>query len=180
MKIFLIDVGSTYIKYSIYDIIKKETIVADRVRFPDPIVDSNSIYEVSEQKIRETIIPLFDMAAKTSCVRAYICVQMHGYLLRNASGWSNYISWRDKRGNVGDARLAEIDFYIRGTKNKQNLPVASLCAGDIDLNESEFFTLGSYISYILTEKNITHSTDACPSGFYNKDTLEKDNSLFQR
>lgn len=54
-----------------------------------------------------------------------------------------------------------------GTSLKCNLPFVKLVFRN---EEGEFFTLGSYISWVLTGVNATHITDGCASGFYFADT----------
>ena len=98
---------------------------------------------------------------------------MHGFLLKNHKGeFSDYISWRDKSGDIKDGILSEVDFYKRGTALKDNLPFVKLFNQKNDFEGAEFYTLGSYIAYLLTGKNITHITDACASGFYKFDGSE--------
>lgn len=176
MKVLLLDIGSTFIKYFIYNTLKKETICSGREPFPAPCVSCEDKYEVPSAKIKNIIINIFHTAVSHNCKKAFISVQMHGYLLKDASGsFSNYISWRDRRGIITDPRLSGIDFQKHGTALKKNLPAASLCTYKKDLYGTEFFTLGSYISYILTGVNKTHITDACASGFFDAVTLDKEN-----
>ena len=56
-----------------------------------------------------------------------------------------------------------------GTSLKSNLPLAKLAFQNL---KGEFFTLGSYIAWLLTKNNATHITDACASGFFISDTGE--------
>lgn len=105
--------------------------------------------------------------AADKCERCFISVQMHGFLLRKGENeFTDYISWRDKSGNMESPELSHIDFYERGTSLKKNLPIVKLFGESGNVFECEFYTLGSYIAYLLTNKNVTHITDACASGFY--------------
>lgn len=174
MNVFLLDVGSTFIKYMVYDPSLKAELFSDSVPFPMPLINDGVHYEISEEEIRKIIYRIFNTASEKECKSAFICAQMHGYLLRRHNTFGNYISWRDNRGDTSNYRLTNVNFSESGTAIKKNSPLASLCTYEESiLAESEFFTLGSYISFLLTGKNITHKTDACASGFFNSCTLEK-------
>lgn len=174
MKVLLLDVGSTFIKYTIYETSSRTELSSGAVPFPMPLINDGVHYEVSKDEIRKIIYRIFDTASEIECKSAFICVQMHGYLLRRNNTFGNYISWRDRRGDISNYRLTNVDFSESGTAIKENSPLASLCTyKESVLAGSEFFTLGSYISFLLTGKNITHKTDACASGFFNARTLEK-------
>lgn len=174
LKVLLLDFGSTFIKYTIYEIESETEIFSDSVPFPGPMINDGVNYEVLEATIRRIVYQIFDIASEKECKNAFICVQMHGYLLRRCGNFGNYISWRDRRGDISDERLAKIDISENGTAVKKNLPLISILTYEKNfVEESEFFTLGSYISYLLTGRNITHKTDACASGFFNANTLEK-------
>lgn len=173
MKVFLADFGSTFVKYSVYDDSTEEFILNGKIPFPEPCIHDNGRYEIGENEIRNIVYAVFEAASENRCGRAYVCTQMHGYLLRSPDGSiSNYVSWRDK---TGDTSKVSVDFAVRGTSKKPNLPFIKLYgtnhAGD------EFFTLGSYISYLLTERNAAHSSDLCASGFYDAETLTVPDSL---
>lgn len=171
MKVLLLDVGSTYIKYGIYDTLNKTEVPLQKIPFPTALVDEDTLFEVSIQEIENIITQIHDAAFNQGCCKSLISVQMHGYVLKYSGKTTNYISWRDKRGDMTDPRLQNIDFCENGTALKQNLPVVGLCTFE-NLEQQEFYTLGSYLSYILTGNNVTHITDACASGFYHAQTLE--------
>ncbi len=75
---------------------------------------------------------------------------------------SEYISWRDRSGNVDQPKFENVNFNEFGLTISNNLPVTKISAQTVQ----EFYTLGSYLSYLLTGKNKTHITDAFASGFY--------------
>ncbi len=167
MNIFFVDFGSTFVKFAVYDSVGREYICAEKRPFPDPCVCNEKHFEVSESSIRELIFSVFDFAAFHECRCAYISVQMHGYLIRGSDGsMSNYISWRDSTGNTEGMN---VDFFNRGTSLKSNLPFVKLYREEN--KDKEFFTLGSYVAYLLTGRNITNKTDGCASGFFNVATL---------
>lgn len=173
------DVGSTFIKYWIADADSGEEIAAKKLPFPEPDVDDGVRFEVSADRIWEIVSWIFLQAEKQHCTRALISVQMHGYLLRDKAGvFSAYISWRDRRGDTCDPALQGIAFDRCGTSCKNNLPAVSLCSYGKSFDDTEFFTLGSYLAYRLTGRNASHKTDACASGFFDADTLEREVNLF--
>lgn len=168
MNCLLIDVGSTFIKYSIYDDRADCFLLQDKMPFPSPCLDDGVHFHVPLAPIQEAILAIFQQGQKSACQKALISVQMHGYILKNAQGaYSPYISWRDQSGDLSDAQLQQLDLAEMGTSVKKNLPLVKLWHTRPD---GEFFTLGSYIAHLLTGVNATHVTDGCASGFFHADT----------
>ena len=164
MKCLFIDLGSTFIKYGVYDELSKEFIIQSKIPFPEPVVNEGDRFLVSTDEIRNKIFEIFQTVEDYGCKKTYISVQMHGYMLKSADGeFTDYVSWRDKSGDVSQDIFKDIDFNKMGTSLKNNLPLVKIYKKNI---EGEFFTLGSYVSYILTGNNATHITDACASGYY--------------
>ncbi|MBE6695221.1 MAG: hypothetical protein E7587_02095 [Ruminococcaceae bacterium] len=174
MKILLLDLGSSFIKYSFYDNLERTNSDIFSLAFPKPVIDSDGRYEVDRRKIDEALLRIMDDAEAGGCTAAFICVQMHGYLIKYQGGFSNYISWKDKRGLAYLNSVECRELFNNGTVLKANLPRVSLQSFP-SLSGGEFFTLGSYITYVLTGKNETHITDACASGLFNADTCAPDN-----
>ncbi len=88
---------------------------------------------------------------------------MHGYVAKFYDNtFSDYVSWRDKSGNSNQQKFENVNFNNFGLTLKNNLPVTKIDSATVQ----EFFTLGSYLSYLLTGNNTTHITDAFASGFY--------------
>ena len=168
MKFLLLDFGSTFIKYSFYDNSARRNTDVASLAFPEAVIDADGRYEVDRRKIDEILRRIMNEAELNGCTAVFTCVQMHGYLVKNNGEFSNYISWKDKRGciylNPGENNA----LFNNGTLLKANLPRLSLRTYQT-LVGSEFFTLGSYVAYLLTGKNVTHITDACASGFYTVD-----------
>lgn len=168
MTCLLIDVGSTFIKYSVYDNCSKETLLSDKLAFAGHRSNEKGRFCIPLSLINDSIYEIFDRTQFANCKKAFFSVQMHGFVLRYPDGrFSDYVSWRDLSGDISDRRIKEIDFDRMGTSLKKNLPLAKLAFQDI---EGEFFTLGSYIAWRLTQNNATHITDACASGFFYADT----------
>lgn len=155
MKLFL-DIGSSNIKYKTSN--SDEVFV---VKFPLPILSSNSLYEVDVNEIIGIIKNIIETIKPDSL---YISTQMHGYVLLNkGKAVTNYISWRDTRGSFEKPDFVLNDEY--GVHIKKNLPRLSIQTQKIEFDE--FASLGSYISYVLTGNNASHITDLAASGFYN-------------
>lgn len=167
-----IDVGSTNVKYRSVD--DYGDMKCGTERFPQPLINDGIFYEVRLSDINELI---YRIVEKSTYSRIFISVQMHGYVLKKADKFiTEYISWRDKRAE----ELCK-SFSLppeSGERSKANLPLLSV---DVTLKNAgirygkdiTFFTLGSYISYILTGINASHITDAAASGFFNVTTCKK-------
>lgn len=162
MRALLFDVGSTFIKYGIYDSLLNTIIFQDFVPFPEPKIDDGVRFIIPSAKISDAVFDIFSKTSMYSPEKTFFSVQMHGYILKNPDGnFSDYVSWRDKSGDISG--FSDVNFNLYGTALKNNLPLTKLFHKDI---KGEFFTLGSFISAILTGNNITHITDACASGFF--------------
>ncbi|MDI4647986.1 FGGY family carbohydrate kinase [Cohnella hashimotonis] len=181
MKSLLLDIGSTSIKWAVYDREKRLKSEAASVPFPMPVENRPPIHEVSVEDIVRPVMDALQRYAAT-VDRLYISTQMHGYLLGDGSGGllTPYISWQDRRSTLsanGRSCLAQLPVRLppaSGSCVKPNSPLCGLFA--MKLLEPElfsrarrFYTLGSYIAYRLTGANATHITDAAASGMYNKE-----------
>lgn len=167
MKSFLIDVGSTFIKYAVYNLSNNMSEFEDAIPFPPACYCEESAYHVEIEDVDRVIDTVFPLAKVYGCKSIYISVQMHGYVLKTTEGFGRYVSWRDWTADVDDTRFLELDFDDLGTSRRKNSPLLKLAYKDV---EGEFFTLGSYIAYKLVGVNATHVTDACASGFFFADT----------
>ena len=176
MKYLMIDLGSTSIKYAVYDYLTDEFILKSKLPFPDRLINDNILfYEVSIEKIIKTIDDVLLCVDHLSIGSIVISVQMHGYILADLNGklLTQYISWQDRRSEVQDKLpYPDVKWHDLGTSYKANLPLCSLYTRKIHKN-MEFFTLGSYIAWYLTGNNTTHITDCAASGFYNIDSCRR-------
>lgn len=171
MKTLFIDIGSSSIKWAEdYTVDSPNGVLnVQSIPFPKAFNDVFPYFEVSIEKIINIIINIIEGAMPE---KLFISAQMHGYVLTDGEGCNitQYISWQDQR-----ARLVQYPYKIskeHGVDLKPNLPRASIYAmsklqPDIFARAREFFTLGSYVAHTLTGRNITHISDAAPSGFYN-------------
>ena len=163
-----VDFGSTFIKYFVFD--GANIVFADRQEFPKPCVNDGVVYEISIENINKSVFEIFETTKQYDIEKCFFAVQMHGHIIKKQDGtFSNYVSWKDKSGDITNPLLENIDFEKNGTSLKNNLAAVKLITKK---EKFEFFTLGSYIAYRLTGVNITHKTDACASGFFNAETLK--------
>lgn len=162
MKALLIDVGSTFIKYSVY--CQKEGIVVfDKTPFPEPLINDGTHFVVSRKILEDKIFGVLDDCSKFGYDAVFLSVQMHGYVAKLYDGtFTEYVSWRDKSGDKTQRKFENVNFNEFGLSIDNNLPVTKIDGSIV----KEFYTLGSYIAYILTGKNATHITDAFASGLY--------------
>ncbi len=168
MNSLLIDVGSTFIKFGVYDKTTKTMCCEGKLPFPEPSLSQGKRFVVPLAKIRERILEIFEQAKAFGITSAFLSVQMHGFVLQDEDGkFGDYISWRDKTAELPREGLSNVDFDQMGTALKENLPLAKLAFCDL---RGTFFTLGSYLSWLLTGNNATHTTDACASGFFFADS----------
>ena len=166
---FCMDFGSTFVKSFVCE--DEKLIWTQSIPFPSPCINCDERYEVPLSDIDRLLDDLLLRAAAYSPHSCMISVQMHGYVLRDSEGhFSNYISWRDRRGDVTLPAARRYDFTQNGTSLKANLPALKLLA-DCSAENGEFYTLGSYIAYRLTGNNATHITDALASGLFHARTL---------
>lgn len=185
----LIDFGSTNIKYSIYCTKKSNFLISASFPFPDKMPNTNELFfEVDPHKITDILHAILNSITLDSLSGIIISVQMHGYILADLKGTpiTPYISWRDKRSCVKFHGRTYYEMFEnknivwseRGTSCKKNLPLINLFAQKhlfphMFMNDIEFYTLGSSITYILTGKNATHITDCAATGMYNAETCEQ-------
>lgn len=180
MRNLLIDIGSTNIKWAINQ--GDEILEVLKTSFPPKKELPAPFYEVELSKINDIIIDIIN--SQKDIDNIFISTQMHGYVLadKDRKPITDYISWQDER-----ASLVEYPYQVTkqyGVDLKPNLPKASVYAisrlnPELYENIREFFTLGSYIAFYLTQNNATHITDGAPSGFYNVATREADQTPFR-
>lgn len=170
MKNLCIDFGSTFVKYAVVQ--SDCTVLSDKLKFPEASLDADNRYEVSIKEIDLLLSEIFRRVSHLQVEQCFIAVQMHGYVLRDTDGtFSDYISWKDKSGDIDAPEIRNIDFEANGTSRKSNLPLIKLLNRGVERG-STFFTLGSYLAWRLTGSNITHKTDGCAAGFFNAQNLK--------
>ena len=175
------DIGSSFVKLALID----DSIITATEKRRTARIDTGKPWEYE-----------YDADGAVSFIREYtdravgngikidgilLSTQMHGFILARGERYTDYISWQDERSLVpcGDGR-STIDLLRErlpagmlargGVRLKCELSVCGAAAffrqcGD-DPGEYRFYTLGSYIISRLTGKNITHITNAAPTGMY--------------
>ncbi len=174
MKALLIDVGSTSVKWA--ETNGKTIGRVARCPFPSKLPLSEPFVEMNPAEIARIIREIAD-GSTADCI--LISTQMHGWLLADEREKlvTNYISWQDTRGG-----LKQLPFALsarHGVGVKPNLPRASVAVTrSLFPNVAEkakiFYTLGSYLAWLLTGNNATHITDAAASGYYDTVTCRAD------
>lgn len=167
MKRLLIDLGSTNIKYQLRE--GEKSLSHGSVPFPSPCLDDGIRFEVPLGKILDAVGKIL---TENEADELFLSVQMHGFILADAQTrtLTEYISWRDKRGTAYCSQT--VIPKDSGESAKPNLPFLSLLSireenAELYDKAAHFFTLGSYLAYFLTGKNVAHITDVAASGFYN-------------
>lgn len=173
MMCLLIDVGSTTLKSAVYDTRGGEKGDVRKCPFPGPIRKEPPFFEVDAEAILAAIRTLIDGAMPLDAI--CLSVQMHGYLLGDASGKAitPYISWQDERSLClpEDRRYPFPLPASRGVSKKPNLPLAGLHMMRSEQpalfrHAARAYSLGSYIAQALTGRNAAHITDLAPMGVY--------------
>lgn len=175
-----IDFGSSFVKAALIDngvkkTIKKRTVRATTDRQYKYEYDVGDMLGFAKKSIDE-----FSRIEKIDGI--ILSTQMHGFILEKNGIATNYISWQDERSlQTDESGLNTLErlkmsvpselIHLGGVNFKCEL---SLCGAvsyfrETDDNPFEyvFYTLGSYIISKLTGKNVTHITNAAPTGMYN-------------
>ena len=171
MENLCIDIGSTKIKYALFS--QEERIACGQTPFPSPVKDDGVIYEISASAVFDKVQEI--MRAFPAAENVLFSVQMHGHILSLEN--DVYVSWRDKRSELGGVYKKYEKIFKEslsgksGTSSKPNLAVYSLLYGYETGKKigGELFSLGSYLIFRLSGKNVSHITDLCALGFYLED-----------
>ena len=177
MKYAFFDFGSTSVKFYTYDTNDKKIANELKVQFPENISKEINAFEVGLKEIDEIIDGFARLSNENDCQRILISVQMHGFIAKFENGFSNYVSWQDKTADINDKAFENVNWNIRGTSKKQNLPILKMKRF---LNKNfELFTLGSYIAWRLCKNNCTHITDSAASGFFNAESGKREDAVYK-
>ena len=175
-----IDCGSSFLKFArlCEGGPEKETRIAT-VRLPDADARrAEYALEPVVSAVRDYIDEAIDSGARVDGI--LFSTQMHGCVLRGADGApSPYISWQDELVMEETAegipfetlrRLAAPYLAASGMCLKPEMALCSLYArarrGERSLAGGELYTLGSCLIAALCGRNVTHETNAAPTGLY--------------
>lgn len=174
-----IDIGTSFIKTAF---LEDGKVIGEVRKFSMTRVDTGFVYDY-EYDLDSAIVSLKDWIEESLELfqpeGILLSTQMHGFLIRREGRISPYISWQDERSlqplKNGKSTLEVLretvpsDLIRRGGVNlKSELALCGLLARTDEPHKEngELFTLGSYVIYSLTGRNVTHETNAAPTGLY--------------
>ncbi len=181
------DFGTSFMKLATVDERTGEEIHARKLRTKAVTADGIRC-EYDAKLFFESLRSYIESQAAEHQVDAVlISAQMHGFVLKRNGVFGNYISWQDKRSMHDEChtfdRLCEtIPSEIMMRSGMRLKPEMALCnlrsilsAEKImkiaDAKDTlELFTLGSYVTFMLTGKNVTHASAAVPTGLFDVET----------
>lgn len=182
MKQLGIDLGSTFVKYAVFDLERDCIICQEKIPSIPRLSNLDGKYEVSAKAIIEQIeVIIIKMMNRYEDLDGVIfSTQMHGFVFK-ADGANDpvYVSWQDLRSlnpisesegtwlnylkqKFPESLMKQTGVHIKTALALCNLYVLTREEGAKPIGE--FFTLGSYIVQRLTGNNCCHITNAAPSG----------------
>ena len=185
MKYIGIDIGSTNIKSALFDPRGRRILDQRKTPFPErrESVDSHR-FEISAEEIFVTVKNLIDsfILKSNGPYAVLLSTQMHGFVYKTHDREDMYVSWQDTCSLAPIFNGMSTMEYLQnklpadvmescGVYIKPSLGLCNLFArlkNDPDLpGNGELFTIGSYLIYRLTGKNICHMMNAAPLGIVN-------------
>ncbi|MEL7647251.1 MAG: FGGY family carbohydrate kinase [Sedimentibacter sp.] len=187
MKYIAIDVGSSFIKTSLFDMKKCVIIEKRKIASPQKLENKDkNIFEISAELLFNTVKEIIDgMSEKYEDIEGVVfSTQMHGFVYDSNCEVNKediYVSWQDNRclniiENEGRSyieelkelfskeEMADCGVYIKPSLGLSNL-YTMLYEIDNQKRTGKLYTLGSYFISRLTGNNICHITNAAPLGF---------------
>ncbi|MBP1932159.1 sedoheptulokinase [Ammoniphilus resinae] len=204
MKYITVDLGSTFIKSAILDI--EGLTITRHPSFPMPqrLEDTGRRFEVSAEQIYSITKQIIDRSIEQygeEIGGILFSTQMHGFVLADNRGkpLTPYVSWQDERcleevpGRAGVSYLQHLETLISrdemeetGVYLKAPLALCNLYTmiqqglPPTDSGKTHFCTLGSYLIFRLTGQNVSHLTNAAPTGLANVVQVEWEQSLIRK
>ncbi len=189
------DFGTSFMKLATVDEKTGEEIHALKLRTKAVACDGVRC-EYDAKLFFETLKSYIDSQASETRVDAVlISSQMHGFILKRNDCFGNYISWQDQRSmhdewhtfdklckTIPDSVIMRSGMRLKPEMalcNLRSLLNAEKIMKIIDSEERfELFTLGSYVTFMLTGKNVTHASAAVPTGLFDLETGQANEALF--
>lgn len=193
MQFLGIDIGSTFLKCGL---LSPETHTITQVRTipsPGPRPTANKRHFVCDARQYVRMVTQLIEEAVSACredISVILSTQMHGFVAEDS-----YISWQDSRclesmedgisyldymkSKVSPAEMRRCGVYCKPSLGVCNLFAKLHREGRLGSN-LEIFTLGSYITHQLTDRNRCHITNAAPLGFADVEKKQWDLELFGR
>lgn len=184
MEVIGIDIGSSFLKVSLFDMDSGKLI--EKKKQPSPKRrGSGTRFEVRAGEYVDFVRNIIDSYAKVyNLAGVLLSTQMHGFVYSSSlkSEDDIYVSWQDmrctERMNNGQTYLeflqgvvSKEDMETCGVNLKPSLASCNLFTmleqnPDIPRN-GRLYTIGSYIIEKLTGRNICHPSNAAPMGLIN-------------
>lgn len=183
MKYIGIDLGSSFVKAVLMDLEQGKIVAQNKMATPakEPYMNPN-YFEIRVQKLVRMVQQLIDGYTEEypDIEGMIISTQMHGFVYSVPEKEDMYISWQDMRcmnkmhGQEKtylqwmEEEISPDEMKNHGVYFKPSLGVCNLYTlldENPDLRrDGELYTLGSYVIYSLTGKNICHISNAAPLG----------------
>ncbi|WP_303150530.1 sedoheptulokinase [uncultured Cloacibacillus sp.] len=198
MNFIAMDIGSTFIKAEILDLVYEKVIYTKKYHTPLKLPNKDPHYfEVDVQEIVAVVKDIIEKCVHITndIAGVLFSTQQHGCVLQYPEAQRDiYISWQDSRcleiaPDTGISYMQELKQKIPASVIKRAgvpiKPALALCnlytlfkkeklQRDI---KTKVYTLGSYIIEQLTGNNICHITNAAPMGFVNLNDNKWDNEI---
>ncbi len=188
------DFGTSFMKLATVDESTGEEIHAQKLR-TKAMVEDGVRCEYDAKLFLEGLKAYIDRQASEKQVDAVlISAQMHGFVWKQNDNFAHYVSWQDKRSmhdgcHTFDMLRETIPSEVIMRSGMRLKPEMALCnlrsilstEGVMKLADSkdsfELFTLGSYVTYMLTGRNVTHASAAVPTGLFDVETGKPNEEL---
>lgn len=186
MKFITVDIGSTFIKAGVFDVLLKRQLEQKKYHTPARKDHPDGAYYENDAEEFVQIVKrlIHDCCSRYPDAAGLLCsTQQHGCVICHPElPGDTYISWQDTRclkirPESGKSYLQELrelftreDMRANGVYIKPALALCNLYAlfdgQKLKRNvETRVYTLGAYIIEKLTGNNICHITNAAPMGF---------------
>lgn len=200
-KILLVDFGASRIKAAVWSFAQQRVIEVLECEAPLPKIGSSGEIEIESEQYWSSLVNTAGILLDRhpNIERMWICAEMHGLLLLDASTYkplTPYISWRDERASkvIGDkpttfSRFDDKKFQASflgetGLKLRVGLPFVTLAhLHDTikDLQDFKVCTLVDWILYRGGEKSPkVHPSLAAGMGFYSLSDCAWSDELIQK
>ena len=181
MKYLAMDIGSSFLKYTVLDLSGKRIGLINKIPMPKPDIHSLTRYEISPEKIWMIVRQLIHQISEEEVISGIVfSTQMHGFLLENDQNEciTSYITWQDNRcleiinGQSWLDRLKTMNLQElmsnAGVKLTSNISLCNLYTvvqeNELAEENIHFFTLGSWLIRNMTGNNICHITNGACTG----------------
>lgn len=195
--VLLVDVGGTFIKFSVDETSNSNPPVVHRLSLPEPSVDSIGGRIVSVNALTNAIGSVIDSVSSGSSKidGVFVTGQMHGLVLvdESLSVHSEVYTWRSSaKTAAGAAAHLEVEMQMTdsqrfrtGNELRSGSPLATLYALRTHnrlLSELTAISLISFVALTIADRErnlVLHDSDAAAFGFFNLLQSEWDTELLE-